>query len=90
LATADFNLTEGADFVERYARSENSITSFCRRCGSTLFGEKPQSGLMHIRYGALNEMPSLPVQAHTQVASKAGWYEISDDLPQFPGPPPGA
>lgn len=90
LAAIDFELTKGAEYIQQYTRSENSVTCFCKQCGSTLYGEKPQSGLLHIRYGALNQTPSLPVQAHTQVASKADWYEINDQLPQFAEAPPGA
>lgn len=88
LAIKDFTLVCGKENLHAFQRSENAITRFCRCCGSTLYGEKPLAGLLHIRYGALNDTPSLPVQAHTQVASKASWYEINDSLPQFQGAPP--
>jgi hypothetical protein len=33
--------------------------------------------------GSLDDDPGLRPQAHIFVGSKAIWYEIADDLPQF-------
>lgn len=88
LSKDDFQLTKGKAFVKTFARSEETASCFCSECGSTLFGEKPAIGMVHIRYGALNESPSLLPQAHMHVSSKADWYEITDTLPQFNEFPP--
>lgn len=78
-----FSVTKGQDHIKRFNRTEESISCFCEHCGSTLYGEKPLVQMVHVRYGALNNNPTLLPQAHMHVSSKAQWYEISDELPQF-------
>lgn len=84
----DLVFTKGEGYIKRFNRSEQSISCFCGDCGSTLYGEKPATDLVHVRYGALNGSPELLPQAHMHVASKAVWYEITDSLPQFSEFPP--
>jgi hypothetical protein len=62
--------------------------AFCVVCGSSLFTEKPLKGLVHLRLGTLMDSPSLMPQAHVLVGSKAPWFEIADNLPQFEDLPP--
>lgn len=83
VAKDSVTVIQGESSLRFYQRSEQSISCFCQSCGSTLFGEKPQTGLRHIRYGVLDDCPSLLPQAHMHVASKADWYTITDALPQF-------
>jgi len=90
LPAAALDVTGGEHLLKRYQRSESSVSCFCGECGSPLYGEKPQSGLIHVRYGALSDSPSLLPQAHMHVASKPEWYDIHDNLPQFDEFPPGA
>jgi hypothetical protein len=42
---------------------------------------------VHVALGSLKDAPSLRPQNHMFVGSKAPWYEILDDLPQFDGYP---
>jgi hypothetical protein len=37
----DFHLVKGAEAITHYKKSENTILAFCRICGSSLYGEKP-------------------------------------------------
>ncbi len=78
-----FSITKGQDHIKHFNRTAESISCFCENCGSTLYGEKPSIQMVHVRYGALNDSPTLLPQAHMHVSSKADWYEISDELPQF-------
>ncbi len=61
---------------------------FCRVCGSILprVGADPIVG---IPAGALDDDPGGRPRLHFFVGSKAPWYEIRDDLPQFESYPPG-
>jgi hypothetical protein len=79
----DFVLTKGYDCITRYAKSEHTVLAFCRSCGSSLYAEKPSRGMIHVRLGTLDEVPTLTPQAHSFVGSKAGWFDVCDDLPQF-------
>jgi hypothetical protein len=55
----------------------------CAVCGSLLFSVVRDGAYLHIALGSLAEAPSLLPTAHIYVGSKAPWYEITDDLPQF-------
>jgi hypothetical protein len=38
---------------------------------------------VHVALGSLADEPSIRPQGHIYVGSKAPWFEITDDLPQF-------
>lgn len=80
---ASFRVIKGAENVAHYQKSENTILGFCRTCGSSLYAEKPKRDMVHVRLGTLNEAPALQPQFHSFVGSKASWFHIKDDLPQF-------
>ena len=73
----------GKDQIKYFRKTEASNMAFCEVCGSSLFAEKPLKGLVHLRLGTLMDSPSLTPQAHVLVGSKAPWFEITDNLPQF-------
>jgi hypothetical protein len=81
-----FRLLKGEHAIRHYAKSAATVLAFCGTCGSSLYADKPQRGLLHLRLGSLLDEPSLAPQAHAHVASKAAWHEIGDDLPRFDGP----
>ena len=78
-----FHITSGEEKISRYQKSKSGVLCFCSVCGSSLFGERIGGEFIHVRYGILNGDPTTKPRAHIHVASKAGWYEICDDLPQF-------
>jgi hypothetical protein len=41
-----------------------------------------------IPLGALDDDPGVGAGRHIFVADKAAWFEIADDLPQYPDRPP--
>ena len=90
LRKGELSISSGEQSISRYDRSAESVSCFCGRCGSVLFGEKPGTDLVHVRYGVLDATPQLLPQAHMHVASKANWYSINDSLPQFDEFPPGS
>jgi hypothetical protein len=55
----------------------------CRRCGSLLFSVVRDGAYVHVAMGSLVDVPSLRPTKHIFVGSKAPWFEITDDLPQF-------
>lgn len=79
----EFSIFQGAQAIKRYVKSENTVLAFCQNCGSSLYAEKPQRGMLHLRLGALNEVPSLRPQFHSYVGSKADWDVIGDGLVQY-------
>jgi hypothetical protein len=55
----------------------------CAVCGSFLFSVVRDGAYVHVGMGSLIDAPSIRPSAHIFVGSKAPWFEITDDLPQF-------
>jgi hypothetical protein len=55
----------------------------CGVCGSLLFSVVRDGDYVHVALGSLVDAPTLRPTKHIFVASKAPWFEITDDLPQF-------
>jgi len=77
-----------ADGLKWY-RSETDETpnvhrGFCRECGSSLFWDPRGSGeTIAVAAGSLDEPNGLETLGHVWVSQKAGYYNITDNLPQF-------
>ncbi len=88
------NLFTSADGV-RFTRGEDRIAlfrlpgaqffaqAFCRGCGSPMPRIEPARGLAIVPMGGLDDDPGARPDRHIFTASKAPWYEIADDLPQY-------
>jgi hypothetical protein len=55
----------------------------CARCGSLLFSVVRDGAYVHVALGSLRDAPALRPANHIMVGSKAPWFEITDDLPQY-------
>jgi len=55
----------------------------CGACGSLLFSVVRDGDYVHVALGSLADAPSIRPTHHIFVGSKAPWFEITDDLPQF-------
>ena len=55
----------------------------CAACGSLLFSVVRDGAYVHVVMGSLADAPSIRPTKHSFVGSKAPWFEITDDLPQF-------
>jgi len=75
-------ITEGAGalFV---VGEENENDTRCARCGSLLFSVVRDGAYVHVAMGSLVDEPSIRPTGHIFIGSKAPWFEITDDLPQF-------
>jgi hypothetical protein len=63
--------------------SENLNDTRCASCGSLLFSVVRAGAYVHVALGSLVDAPSIRPTEHIFVGSKAAWFEITDDLPQF-------
>ena len=57
----------------------------CGKCGSLLFAVVKGGTVAHVPMGTLVDAPGIRPTHHVFVASKAPWFEITDDLPRFDG-----
>jgi len=55
----------------------------CAACGSLLYSVVRDGAFVHVALGSLIDVPSIRPTVHIFVGSKAPWFEITDDLPQF-------
>jgi hypothetical protein len=82
--TDEFRWTQGEALLGRYESSPGQTRTFCTVCGATLitfFRDYPNT--LGLALGTLDDDPGVRAVAHVHVASKAPWFEIADDLPQF-------
>lgn len=77
-------VTEGADAL-LIVGEPDAHDAHCGRCGSLLFSVVRDGAYVHVALGTLEDAPGTRPSHHIFVGSKAPWYEIADDLPQFQG-----
>jgi hypothetical protein len=75
-------ITEGMDRLLVHGEEELNDTR-CAVCGSLLFSVVRDGAFVHVALGSLVDAPSMRPTKHIFVGSKAPWFEITDDLPQF-------
>jgi hypothetical protein len=81
---AKLAVTAGADALLIVGEADNH-NAHCSRCGSLLFSVVRDGAYVHVALGTLDDAPGIRPDYHIFVGSKAPWYEITDDLPQFEG-----
>jgi hypothetical protein len=74
----------GENRITRYRSSAGIVRTFCARCGSTLqWLRESKPEVVDVALGVLDDDPGVRPAYHIFVASKAPWYEITDDLTQY-------
>ena len=87
---SSFRLVQGEELLASYRSSEDTVKRFCKVCGSAMFNSwDPEPDMYGLAMGSLDDDPGIRPSCHIFVGSKAPWYEITDDLPQFEEFPPG-
>lgn len=80
---AKLRVTAGGETRTIYG-DEAAHDAHCARCGSLLYSVVREGQWVHVAMGTLVDDPAIRPGAHIFVGSKAPWYEITDDLPQYP------
>jgi hypothetical protein len=62
---------------------ENAHDAHCKVCGSLLYSVVRDGTFVHVAMGSLVDEPTIRPTKHIFVGSKAQWFTITDDLPQF-------
>ena len=80
----NFRWLSGSEFVKLYRSSDTLDRTFCSNCGSTLQAIlESEPDVIYLALGTTNDDPQCRPSMHIFVGSKAPWYEITDDLPQY-------
>ncbi len=86
IARAEFSYVSGEDNVGSYSFSDRADSRFCKTCSSTILVDfKPEADMLYITLGTVDGNIDCPDGFHQFAGSKAPWYEISDNLPQYDG-----
>ena len=75
-------ITDGEDALLVFGEEDLNDTR-CAACGSLLFSVVREGAYVHVAMGSLVDAPTIRPAGHIFVGSKAPWFEITDDLPQF-------
>ena len=75
-------VTGGGDSLMIYG-DENGHDAHCKVCGSLLYSLVRAGAFVHVAMGTLVDDPSIRPTKHIFVGSKAPWFTITDDLPQY-------
>jgi hypothetical protein len=75
-------LVDGSDRLLVVGEKDLNDTR-CEACGSLLFSVVRNGAYVHVAMGSLLDAPSLRPTEHIFVGSKAPWFDITDNLPQF-------
>ncbi|ESR22901.1 hypothetical protein N177_4038 [Lutibaculum baratangense AMV1] len=84
-APAEMIQIEGEEHLGEWRATGRAVRRFCRTCGSTLFWQAVGENMVSIMAGSLDLPTGLEISHHIFVAEKGDYYEITDDLPAFPG-----
>ena len=75
-------IIEGQDSIAVFG-AEAANDTRCGVCGSFLYSVVRNGAFVHVAMGSLVDAPTIRPTEHIFVGSKAAWFEITDDLPQF-------
>jgi hypothetical protein len=82
IARDQFSVTRGEDDLMIHGDAAGH-DAHCRKCGSLLYSVVREGAFVHVAMGTLVDDPSIRPTAHIFVSSKASWFAITDDLPQY-------
>ena len=82
IARDKLSITAGEDNVTIFGDEAGNDTH-CRTCGSLLYSVVRDGAFVHVTMGTLVDDPGIRPNQHIFVGSKAPWFTITDDLPQY-------
>ncbi|QJQ96331.1 MULTISPECIES: GFA family protein [Halomonadaceae] len=84
IRSADFRITQGAQYLKEYRATPNKARVFCAECGSPLYSARDDlPDTKRLRLGSLDTPVSPSKRYHAWVSSKAEWFGLADELPKF-------
>jgi hypothetical protein len=85
-----FRWVQGKELVTDYESSPGAHRMFCRRCGSPLIARSDEyPTIYNIALGTLDDDPGIRVlRSIGTLRPRPPWFEIADNLRQFPEFPP--
>ena len=75
-------ITKGQDNLLIFG-DQGANDTHCKLCGSLLYSVVRDGAFVHVAMGSLVDDPTIRPTRHIFVGSKAPWFTITDDLPQY-------
>jgi hypothetical protein len=82
IARDRLRITQGAENLMIFGE-EAANNTHCKLCGSLLYSVVRDGAYVHVAMGTLVDDPTIRPTKHIFVGSKAPWFTITDDLPQY-------
>ena len=87
---SQYKITSGEVLVKEYESTPGKYRAFCGNCGSPIYSRRVSlPDKLRIRLGLLDGKTDIKPSFHIFTGSKADWYEICDELPQYEEFEPG-
>lgn len=85
-----FRLVQGAEALKAFEASPGKARVFCGTCGSPIISRAVAApGWVRLRAGTLDEPVAARPVFHFHTDSRASWWTVADELPQYPAARPG-
>lgn len=86
-----FRIIAGAELLKEYRAIPQKARVFCSRCGSPIYSARDDlPGVRRLRLGTVETPVECANAYHIFTGSKASWYAITDELPQYEGAKPAS
>ena len=83
VASDKFRFTSGEDLIVQYESSPGSFRNRCKVCGCSVPGRASYLTTVSVPAGLLDDDPEVRPMLHVFTSSRAPWWTITDDLPQY-------
>lgn len=84
VTASNFRIIKGQESLRTYQTEAGVQRVFCGTCGSPIIGKRENAPeIVRVRLGTLDTPIKTKTSGHIFVGSKADWYEIHDDMPQY-------
>jgi hypothetical protein len=83
IARDRLSILHGEDNLLLFGDESSAHDVHCKTCGSLLFSVVREGAYVHVAMGTLVDEPAIRPTSHIFVGSKARWFTIGDDLPQY-------
>jgi hypothetical protein len=83
IESAKLRIIEGADLLKEFRGSPHKARVFCSNCGSPIYSIRDDlPEVKRLRLGTIDTAIQCTNKYHVHTASKASWYEITDNIPK--------
>jgi len=85
VACNQLNWISGQDNIADYKLPDAQFFAhaFCKTCGSSVPRARADGSVYNVPAGSLNQSPGIEAKGHIFIGSKAPWFEVTSDLPQW-------